>query len=91
MDERHKNRLVDRFLGLISAAVVALASFWFGSFASDKEVMALENQVKVLEEKKADKKELAKIKTGIKILASGFCIMDKKTCEIKKDIERELK
>ena len=91
MDERHKTKLFDRFLGLISAAVVALASFWFGSFASDKEVMALESQVKILEEKKADKKEITKIKTGMKILASGFCIMDKKTCGLKEDIERELK
>jgi len=91
MEQRHKTKLFDRFIGLISAAVVALVSFWFGSFASDNDVMALENKVKMIEEKKADKKEITKIKTGIKLLASGFCIMDKKTCGLKEDIEKELK
>lgn len=86
-----RQRISDRFIGLISAAVVALVSFWFGSFASDKDIQLLRTDLSRVERASAKKEEVTSIKTGIKLLASGLCIIDKKTCGLKRDIEKEFK
>lgn len=91
MTTKQKETLQNRFIGLLSTSIVFLVAFYFGSFATDSQVQALESKIELLKEKKAKKERVVKLEKEVLSLQNkqdsiltGLCIMDERTCKLKK-------
>ena len=71
-----------KIIAVVISVIVGLGSFWFASFAKSTSLVALENRVTINE----DRAKLYAKKTDLKLILSGLCIIDKRTCGLKKDI-----
>ena len=81
MTKAAKSLLIDKGIGALVTAFVGLLAYWFGSAGS---LQALEYRIDSIEK---IEKTYAK-KTDLKLVLSGLCIIDKRTCQLHKGISK---
>lgn len=74
------NKIIDNSLSVVFLALVALVSFFITSFAKNESLKDLEFRVKTLEN---NSDRYAK-KSELELVLSGLCIIDERTCKLKK-------
>jgi hypothetical protein len=86
--EQSKSGIGTLILTLLSAAVVGLGGFWFGSIASDKDVQRIESRQNAFEHEVktyySTKNELQKVTERLNAVLDGLCIINEKTCGLKR-------
>ena len=81
MTKQAKETLINRFIGVGTSLIVFLIAFYLGSFATDSDVKALEEKVKT----KASKERVTSLETKVDKVLLGLCLIDKKTCVLRKE------
>jgi len=69
----------DAIIPVIVSSIVALASFYFGSFASDKEVSEIRFELGT----KASREKVIELDNKLDRVLMGLCIIDSKTCKLR--------
>jgi len=92
-----KQRVAERLAGVLTVAMIGIFSLWYASFAKDVDVKTNSAKVKKIEIEVEDigasleitKDEVKDLRNGIKIVLSGMCIMNEKTCKLKEDFDND--